>query len=282
MGQSCSDLVDPVRYPIHDLNDPTTVRVVQDARDGLANDGCARLPDFILPEGRKILAKETEDLSSQALHSQEEYTPYGTGADESFPPGHPRRTTHRTTSGSVTQDLIPEETTIQRLYRNEAFMAFIAACLESDVIYPFADPMRSLILNCMDEGAYLGWHFDANEFVVSLMTQRADAGGMFEFCPNIRKPGHESYDAVQSVLEGELTSVRELDLQVGDLQIFKGRYALHRVAPIFKGTRHTAIFGFSRQPGFIGSVASTMKVYGRVMQEHVDADKERHYDGLAD
>jgi len=42
------------------------------------------------------------------------------------------------------------------------------------------------------------------------------------------------------------------------------------------------IFGYAREPGFIGSVESTKRVYGRVMQEHLDAEHRRNGDGLAD
>jgi len=56
---------------------------------------------------------------------------------------------------------------------------------------------------------------------------------------------------------------------------------MHRVAPT-SGQRHTVIFGYSREAGFIGSVKSTMQVYGRVMQEHIDSDHLRNSDGLAD
>lgn len=227
------------------------------------------------------MLQETEKLAPLALFSREEYTPYGTPPDGSFPPGHPRCNTHRTTSGNVTRDLIPETTLIQQLYQSPAFQAFVADCLDSRQIFPFRDPMRGLIINAMPDSTTLGWHFDANEFVVSLMTRHSEAGGEFEYCPNIRNPGNEKYEAVQGVLDGERTLVKVLDLQVGDIQIFKGRFSLHRVAPT-SGQRHTVIFGYAREPGYIGSVESTMRVYGRVMQEHIDADHIRHSDGLTD
>jgi hypothetical protein len=257
-------------------------QVIAQARAGLEEDGCARLSQFIRPEAHDALARETTALSPLALHSSEEYTPYGTGPDDSFSQDHPRRRMHRTTSGSVTRDLIPMNGLIQQIYRNPHLIAFIAACLSADEVYPFADPMRGLIINSMDKGNALGWHFDANEFIVSLMTHRADKGGMFEYCPGIRVPGYENFEDVKGVLDGRPDKVKKLDLQVGDLQIFKGRYSLHRVNRIEKGRRHTAIFGYARQPGFIGSVASTKKVYGRVMQEHIDAEHTRQTDGLAD
>ncbi len=276
------NLIDLDRYPLHHPGSAILQDVIAHARAGLEKDGCARLSGFIRPDAHAALAAETEALSPLALHSSEEYTPYGTGPDDSFAEGHPRRRAHRTTSGSVTRDLIPADGLIQQIYRNPHLIAFIAACLSADEVYQFADPMRGLIINSMETGNVLGWHFDANEFIVSLMTRRADEGGTFEYCPGIRAPGQENFYDVQGVLDGKSNLVKKLDLQVGDLQLFKGRYSLHRVNRIEKGSRHTAIFGYARQPGFIGSVASTMRVYGRVMQEHIDAEHTRQTDGLAD
>lgn len=273
--------VDTARYPVHRPDAQARQAAVRAARDGLAHDGCARIPQFIRPDWQAALARETDALAPQAQYSRQAYTPYGTPADDSFPAEHPRRREHRTTSGNVTRDLIPEHTRIQQLYHSPAFKAFIAACLDAEALYEFADPMRGLTVNVMPDGTSLGWHFDANEFVVSLMTRRPDAGGTFEYCPDLRAPGDENYAGVQAVLDGARDRVKQLDLQVGDLQIFKGRYSMHRVAPL-TGARHTVIFGYAREPGYIGSVESTRRVYGRVMQAHIDAENRRHRDGLTD
>ena len=280
--RDCLALVNLERYPVHNSDSPVLREVINAARKDLAENGCLRLPGFIRADAFDLLAEETTMLAPRALYSSDEYTPYGTGPDKSSHEGHPRRRAHRSTSGSVTRDLIPMEAWIQRLYDNPAIMSLVAACLEADEIHQFADPMRGLIINVMDEGNVLGWHFDANEFIVSLMTRRADKGGTFEYSPGIRAPGNENFDAVQSVLNGGKGLVTNLDLQVGDLQIFKGRYSLHRVNRVESGIRHTAIFGYAREPGFIGSAASTMKVYGRVMPEHIAAENNRHSDGLSD
>jgi hypothetical protein len=274
-------IVDLERYPIGVPGSAAYIDLIASARQQLAADGCVRFSRFILDAWQRRLREETEALAPSALFSRDEYTPYGTPPDESFPADHPRRNTHRTTSGNVTRDLIPESTLIQQLYQSPVFQRFVAECLESDEIFMFRDPMRGLIINAMPHDTTLGWHFDANEFIVSLMTKHAEAGGEFEYCPNIRSPGNENYDSVQAVLEGDRAAVKVLDLQVGDIQIFMGRFAMHRVAPTV-GRRHTAIFGYAREPGYIGSVESTMRVYGRVMQEHIDADHLRHSDGLAD
>jgi len=282
-GQDAAfSLIDVESYPLVNPGSPRLQSAIDRARDALDRDGCAILHGFIRPEAKALLSSETARLSVKALYSHEVYTPYGSGPDDAFPEGHPRRRGHRTTSGSVTRDLIPEETAIQTLYRCHAFQRLIAACLEAEQLYPFADPMRGLIVNTMAAGSALHWHFDANEFVVSLLTRRATEGGRFEYCPNIRAPGNENYTAVQEVLDGQSDRVRRLDLSIGDLQIFKGRYSLHRVCPVEAGARDSVIFGYARDPGFIGSVESTLRVYGRVMRAHLDADARRHSDGLAD
>ena len=275
-------IVDLNRYPITQPENETLLATLLQVRHELADEGCARLNAFIHQDARNKLQSETDILEPLALFSTDEYTPYG-GLDDAFDTDHPRNTTHRTTSGNVTKDLIPTDMLIQQLYRDKTFQSFIAACLNVEQIHEFADPMRGLIINAMPHGTTLGWHYDANEFIVSMMSRRSRAGGTFEYCPNIRNPGEENYADVKSVLSGDSHLVKRLDLEVGDIQIFKGRYSLHRVAPV-EGTRHTVIFGYAAEPGFIGNAESTRRIYGRCMQEHIDADlaRQQNTDGLAD
>jgi hypothetical protein len=69
----------------------------------------------------------------------------------------------------------------------------------------------------------------------------------------------------------------------GDLQLFKGRYALHRVSPVAGARdRHTAIFAYSEQPGVVGSVARTRQLFGRVLPQHLAAEKRVRVDQLLD
>ena len=277
-----SKIVNLDRYPITSRNSQTLNKLVEQTRFSLDHEGCARLPSFINKHSCEQLQAETTRLEPEALFSTGEYTPYG-AEDDAYPKDHPRNMLHRTTSGNITRDLIPMSTLIQQLYMDQTFQNFIAQCLQVNVIYEFADPMRGLIINAMPDSTTLGWHYDANEFIVSMMTRRSDAGGTFEYCPNIRSPGDENYENVKAVLLGDRTQVKCLDLEVGDIQIFKGRFSLHRVAPV-TGTRHTVIFGYAKEPGFIGNAESTRRIYGRCMREHIEADlaRAKNSDGLAD
>ena len=68
------------------------------------------------------------------------------------------------------------------------------------------------------------------------MIQKPEKGGVFEYCPNIREPGNENFEEVKKVLDGDRARVRQLKLEPGDLQIFKGRFTMHRVTRV-KGNK---------------------------------------------
>jgi hypothetical protein len=107
-----------------------------------------------------------------------------------------------------------------------------------------------------------------------MLTQGSEAGGVFEYCPNIRSARAENFDDVRAVLTGNGGHLaRSLSLRPGDLQLFKGRYSLHRVSPV-RGEmeRYTAIFAYSERPGVTGSVARTKQLFGRVLPQHLAAE----------
>ncbi len=62
-----------------------------------------------------------------------------------------------------------------------------------------------------------------------------------------------------------------MSLRPGDLQLFKGRYSLHRVAPL-KGVtpRYVAIFSYVEKDNMVGSIERTKQLYGRVLPIHYE------------
>ena len=275
-----STFIDLDRYPIDQPDHPKRRQVVADARQALATTGCAHVPAVFRPAAHEQLMTETTSASPDAYQLTRELTPYGDGGDnDDWPTDHPRNRTGTMSNGFVGKDMIPTETMIRTLYDDDGFIRFVADCMGIDTLHQFADPIRGLVVNVMNDGTQMPWHFDANEFIVSVMTKRPEAGGQFEYCADLREPGDECYDAVRRVLDGDRSPVRTLDLRVGDLQLFRGRYSLHRIAPV-SGTRHTVLFGYSETPGYIGGVESTRYGYGRVTQQHLDAAGQ-HGDGLA-
>ena len=274
-------VIDLDAFPL-DRPDGVELRdLIAAARCDLEATGCACLLGFVQATAHAALSDETNQLAPAAFKNSQHITPYADLGGDAWPADHPRRRAGLMTNGFVGKDLIEDESMIKSIYRDERFKAFIAACLSLDELHEFADPIRGLVVNVMDDGEQMPWHFDANEFIVSLMTRRPEGGGRFDYCPNLREPGDERFEEVQNVLDGDESPAHSLDLQVGDLQIFKGRYSMHRVTPV-EGSRHTVLFGYSEMPGYIGGVESTRIGYGRVTQAHLDAAAAgRHDDGLA-
>ena len=72
------------------------------------------------------------------------------------------------------------------------------------------------------------------------------------------------------MLDGTSDLVRSLVLEPGDLQIFKGRYSLHRVTALRGATpRYVAIFSYVEQPDMVGAPERTKQLYGRVLLIHL-------------
>eukprot|EP00054_Salpingoeca_dolichothecata_P010703 m.59597 g.59597 ORF g.59597 m.59597 type:complete len:74 (-) comp19114_c0_seq6:34-255(-) len=60
------------------------------------------------------------------------------------------------------------------------------AVLDEPELYHSNDPFQSLTINSMRQDEYLHWHFDNNDFAITLCLQEPEAGGALEFVPNIR------------------------------------------------------------------------------------------------
>ena len=123
-----------------------------------------------------------------------------------------------------------------------------------------------------EEGPGFPWHFDTNNFTVTLAIQNAEEGGAFEYAPAIRdNQGNENFEDVAKVLDGTSDKVRRLELQPGDLQLFRGRYSLHRVAPLKGATpRYVAILSYVEEPDMVARPERAKQLYGRVLPVHLE------------
>lgn len=105
---------------------------------------------------------------------------------------------------------------------------------------------------------------------MTLALQNAEEGGAFEYAAGIRKDG-ENFEEVAKVLDGTSDRVRTLHLRPGDLQLFLGRYSLHRVAPLGgERRRHVATFSYVEEPDMVGSPERARQLYGRVLPIHLE------------
>jgi hypothetical protein len=280
-----SDIVDLDRYPVVRLDDPAGAALLESCRRQLGADGCVVLDGFVRPGALVRLEAETAHLGPSAHYNSTVTNIYNSDGDPALPEDHPINIFNERTNGFVAGDRIPPGTLIRSLYENAAFQRFIAAAMHEPEIYEYADPLAGLVVNCLRPGCQHPWHYDSNDFIVTMMTKAPEAGGTFEYCPRIRSGEDENIDAVAGVLKGERALVKAIDLKPGDLQIFYGRLSLHRVAKVAGDCdRHTVIFGYAREPGFVGRAARTRKIFGRIapIHERELAEGLHRSDGLKD
>jgi hypothetical protein len=276
-AQPVDEIIDIDRYPLAEPDGPGWARAVAGAQAGLRESGCAVLPGFVPASRLEALRAECASLDGKAYDDEQLVNVYNTSPDPELPEGHPAR--HIMTRGNsfVARDDIPEHFIIQRLYVNELFQRFIADCLGRPQVHPYADPLAGLVVNIIRPGREHPWHFDTNEFAVSMVTQAPADGGVFEHVTDIRTPQAENFAAVAAVLRGDdattqgdpAPDIHALPLRPGDLHIFLGRYSMHRVTAVRgRRGRYSAIFSYSGQPGVVGNPERTRQLFGRTTTAH--------------
>ena len=266
---SIADLVDLDSYPIDDLGGAAGRALVDNCRDALRADGAVRLDSFVRGDAVRTMAAEAARLAPLGFPNDARHNCYfDDEVDESLPEDHPRRILVRSAQKAVAMDLLPSGFGARRLYDSDTITRFVTAALEKDVLYPSADPLDGCNMTVYEQGDELGWHFDQSEFSVTLMIQRAERGGDFEYVPMVRTPDDERYDDVRAVLLGQRERVKLLASEPGTLAFFRGRYSLHRVPPVEGETpRMNSVLTYAAEPGHMLSAMAQQIYYGRTASD---------------
>lgn len=261
------ELINLDAYPIHQEG-AQRQEVLSRVRADLEFDGCAVLKGFLTPQGIRALRDEADLVADQAHQSFNRTNVYFTSDDPSLPKTDPRRQFYDRSNAFVPADNFAKTGPLRSIHDFDGFDQFLEDCFEQDAFYRYADPLADVIINTATEGNGFPWHFDTNNFTVTLAIQNAEEGGAFEYAPAIRE-GSENFEEVSCVLEGTSDKVRVLELEPGDLQLFRGRYSLHRVAPLTgQRPRYVAIFSYVEQPDMVGNPERTQQLYGRTLPIH--------------
>lgn len=270
------DLVDLDRYPIDRPDDPICHRLLADVRGQLTDDGCATLPGFLRPGARSALAAEVDAIAEHVPILHKEAGVYArTDLERALRADDPRRVRLHWHAGHVTRDMLPPFSAAQRLYVSPWFKAFVAAAVDRNRVFEYADPLAGLVATILPPGGCYPWHYDTNEYVVTIMLHRPTSGGRFEYHQDLRRPGDENLDGLGAVLAGNpAVAPKVLDPDPGDLQLFLGRYSLHRVTEVDgPRPRHVLVLSYAKEPGVIGPVDRTRSVYGRITEAHLLAQQ---------
>jgi hypothetical protein len=283
-GGGIGTFADIEAYPLLEEGKAAWAACVARIQQQLAETACSVLSGFIRSDRLACLAAEGRAIAPIAWSRTETVNVYNAAFNQDLPECHPGRIRMERGNAFVARDHIPLDFLINRLFQSPPFQSFIAACFGMERVFELADPLAGLCLNVLKPGREHPWHFDTNEFTVSLLTQKPKAGGVFEYCPNIRSPKNENLFAVREVLEGRgARHIHRIVLEPGDLFLFRGRYTLHRVSPV-EGEieRHSAILAYTKEPGVIGTPERTRQLFGRVLPIHAAAAKRSRGDGLLD
>ena len=270
MAIDISQVIDLDRYPIH-VTGEARRQLVADVQKDVRSVGCAVIKQFVKPSAIPALVAEGDRVAHLGHRNFNRTNPYFTQLPPDLPDTHPLRRFYDRSNAFVPADNFGDDSIIRAMYEWPAFAPFIQEVLEEPSFYRYADALADVIINLAEEGNGFPWHFDTNNYTVTLAIQNADDGGEFEYSPNLRTPTDENYDGVGRVLDGDQTLIHSLHLEPGDLQIFKGRYSLHRVTPLSGPTmRYVAIFSFTEMEGIVGSPERTKQLYGRVLPIHLE------------
>ena len=270
MQNSAREVIDVQSYPL-DSPGPAYDQLVAATRAKLDADGCAILKGFVRPAIIPALVAECDVVAAHAHRNFNSTNAYFTNDHPELPVAHPLRRFYERSNAFVPADHFSSDSLLRSIYEWPPFARFIQQALGEKHFYRYADPLADVIVNLAEAGGGFPWHFDTNNYTVTLAIQNADAGGCFQYSPNLRTPTDENYAGVERVLDGDSGLIESIDLEPGDLQIFKGRYSLHRVTPLVGSTvRYVAIFSFAEQPDMVGSPERTRQLYGRVLPLHLE------------
>jgi len=270
------DFIDLDVYPLDGRDPDRYDAAVASAREQLTTDGCCVLPGFVRASALPVLVSEADAVAGHAHRSFNRTNAYFSEDDPGLPARDPRRRFYDRSNAFVPADNFGAASGLRAIYEYTPFQSFIREALAAPRFYRYADPLADVIINVVEEGHGFPWHFDTNNFTVTLAIQNGEAGGVFEYAPGLRSPEDECFDAVGKVLDEKSALVKSINLVPGDLQIFKGRYSLHRVTPVTgERRRYVGIFSFVETEGMVGSVERTRQLYGRVLPIHLERAGKR-------
>ena len=279
-NKSLSYFINLDKFPIDKPKSSRYQYIIKEAQEALDFDGCYVLPSIVNKEAINDMRQEAEKIESLAHYTSNKVNVYFSKDDLTYPKDHPRRFFMDRSNGFVSGDKFPEHSIIRELYYSEELKNFIADCL-GVTMYHYADPLASLTMNVNKPGDRFSWHYDTNEFTVTMLVQDCDEGGVFQYVPNIRNKEDECYDEVLKLLKGDMSRVKEIKLNEGDLQLFKGRYALHRATRAEGNkTRNLVVYTYTEKENVIGSSYRSEELYGKTLDIH--KEKRVRSDSLTD
>lgn len=249
------------------LHHPISSEIYRDqCKNILDRDGVLVLPSFLTPDAVKQVKKEGDQKVADAYFCVSKHNVYLTPPDENYPADHPRNIDVVSSKGLIGDDQIEPASPLKQLYHDKDFQGFVRHVVGETELHPYADPMSSVNLHFAKKGQELGWHFDNSSFAITLLIDKPEAGGVFEYLKDVRDAdnGDMNFETVGDLLEGRITP-KTLQMEPGTLVLFRGRNSIHRVTPT-EGDRMRmlAVLAYNSKPDISLSESARMTFYGRL------------------
>jgi len=260
MTHPLAEIVDVSRFPLG------SDQFRAECKCTLDKNGALVLRNFMQPAAIASVLNEGKKHQHLAFYTVNNHNIYLTQPNNDYPSGHPRNRLVSSSKGCITDDQIPDDSVLRKLYDACEFREFLCAILGESELYEYADSLSSINLHYADEGQELAWHFDNSSFAITLMIQNPEDGGEFEFVKDVRDAdsGAMGFQQAGQVLAGEITT-EKLAMEPGALVLFRGRNSMHRVTPVIgERTRMLVVLAYNTEPGVSLSESARMTFYGRL------------------
>ncbi|MEI8179488.1 2OG-Fe(II) oxygenase [Aestuariivirga sp.] len=258
------EILDLDGYPLDRPGSPEWHKLVSRCRADLASGGMFNLVDLMKPAAIARAMDEIRPvMESLSFVHKRSHNVYFKKEVPGLAADHPALRLVDTMSHTVCGDQISQGV-LAWIYEYPQFAVFLAACMEKETLYTMRDPLARLNVMSYREGEALNWHFDRSEFTTTLLLQKPEAGGEFEYRSNMRSDSDPNYDGIARLLEGKDKDLKVMSVNPGTLNVFKGKNTLHRVTPV-KGQkdRYVAVFSYYERPGVVFSKEDQLGFYGR-------------------
>lgn len=254
------EFVNDVACPLNDIG------YREECKKTLDEQGVLVMHNFLNSQTVASVKSEGDQQAHRAFYTQSNHNLYLAPPDPEFSPDHPRNREVVSSKGCITTDQIPAGSALHQLYESGEFREFLCHVLAEPVLYEYADDLSSINLHYADHGQELGWHFDNSSFAITLMIQKPEDGGEFEYVRDVRNAdqGDMNYEAAGRVLDGH-TPTSRLQMDEGTLVLFRGRNSMHRVTPVVGDRqRMLVVLAYNTEPGIALSESARMTFYGRL------------------
>ena len=289
---------------------------LQIARQNFEEGGVFTLPNFITLEALKEIQNETIPKADFAFECNSNHNIYLLPTvDKEYPTTHVRNRQYPTRVASIAFDELDREQVLVKLYESDLLTSLIAQVTGQKKCYHSADILGRCSVNVFKNGWKHAWHFDESEYSTTLMIQKPEHGGIFQYTAPLRNNSNDLVeDLVESAMDddnqaqeneeqeqeqGEATKITKLEssltkkniqkkplvrrknltFEEGTLSIFSGRKSLHRVTECSGNLdRLVAVFTFASEEAYKNSPEVRKLFWGRTGEEEENqpVDSRKH------